>query len=119
MTFSFEEPTVTGDNFLALMENNALHHAAVGTAFQSDGALPHFSHVHAFLDRQFLIIGQEEGNPFPGPLLLQNLPPLDFFFWRFVNCIVYCEKVQNVKEMHNRIIRAEECITNEIFASTW
>jgi hypothetical protein len=52
--FSFEEPTVTGDTFLAMMESSTLHHIPVGTIFQFDGAPPHFSHrVCAFLDREF------------------------------------------------------------------
>jgi hypothetical protein len=48
----FEEPMVTGDIFLAVMENTALHHV-LGTVFQLDLAPPHFSHcVHVFLDRE-------------------------------------------------------------------
>jgi len=31
-----KEPTVTGDTFLAMMENTALRHVPVGTVFQSD-----------------------------------------------------------------------------------
>jgi hypothetical protein len=45
---------VTGDNFLAMMENNALSHVTLGTVFQLDGAPPHFfHHVDAFMDREF------------------------------------------------------------------
>jgi hypothetical protein len=52
--FIFEEPTVTGDTFLAMMENTALRHVPVRTAFQLDGAPPHFSYcVHAFLVKEF------------------------------------------------------------------
>jgi hypothetical protein len=50
----FEEPLVTGDTFLTLVENSALRHVPVGTVFQSNGATLHSSHlVHAFLDREF------------------------------------------------------------------
>jgi len=67
-----EGPTVTGDTSLAMMENTALRHVPVGTVFQLDGAPPHFCHRFvAFLDRSFLIVGLEEGDPFPGPLVLQ------------------------------------------------
>jgi len=29
------------------------------------------------------------------------------------------KKVQNVNELHDRILRAEECITNEMLANIW
>jgi len=45
---------VTGETFLAVMENTAFHHVPMRTIFQLDGAPPHFTcHVHAFLDREF------------------------------------------------------------------
>jgi hypothetical protein len=45
-----EEPAVTGDTFLAMMENIALRHVPVRTRIQSDGTLPHFSgRVRTFL----------------------------------------------------------------------
>jgi hypothetical protein len=49
----------------------------------------------------------------PIPLLPHSpdLTPLGFSFWRFVKDNVYCEKVKNVNEMLNRIVRAAECVT--------
>jgi len=67
----FEEPMVTGDTFLAVIGNSALHQVPVGTVFQLYGALPHFSHcAHAFQDK-FLDcwIGKEE--TLHCPLILQ------------------------------------------------
>jgi hypothetical protein len=50
----FEEPTVTGDTFLAVMDNTALCHVPAGTVSQSDSAPTHFSRrVSAFVDREF------------------------------------------------------------------
>jgi len=49
--FSFEEPTVTGDTFLAMLYNTVLCHVPVGTVFQSNGARHHFHRVSDFLDR--------------------------------------------------------------------
>jgi len=70
--FFFEEPTVIGDTFMAIMDNTNLYHVFVRRAFKLDGAPPHFSRcVCVFMDREFLVIGQEEGNPFPGPHILQ------------------------------------------------
>jgi hypothetical protein len=52
--FCFEEHTVTGDTFLAAMENAALYHVPVITAFQLEVAPPHFCHHFcASVDREF------------------------------------------------------------------
>jgi len=53
-----------------------------------------------------------------------SLPPRSpdffyYFFWRFVKGVVYHEKVQNINEIRDRIVRSAECITNEVLASTW
>jgi hypothetical protein len=66
--FFFEEPTMSSDTFLAMMENTGLHHAPMGTVFQSDGAPPHFSHhVHSFLDREFPDCWMGRDGPIPWP----------------------------------------------------
>jgi hypothetical protein len=75
-----EEPTVTGDSFLAVMDNTALCHVHVRTVFQLHGAPTHFSHhVHAFLDREFPDhwVGWVGGGGAHSPGLI----PLDCFFW--------------------------------------
>jgi len=38
--------------------------------------------------------------------------------WGFVKDIVYCEKVQDMSELHNKIVRATECITSEMLTNT-
>jgi hypothetical protein len=54
-----------------MMEKNAWTMPLWEELFCQDGAPPHFYHlVRAFLDRDFLIVGQEEEDPFPDPLLL-------------------------------------------------
>jgi hypothetical protein len=40
-SFSFEEPTVTGDTSLDTIVNTAVCRVSVGTVLQSNGALPH------------------------------------------------------------------------------
>jgi len=47
------------------------------------------------------------------------LTPLDFFFWEVCKDTVYHEKMQNVNEIYNRLIKVVECITNEMLANTW
>jgi hypothetical protein len=40
--------------------------------------------------------------------------------WDVCKNTYYCEKVKNANELHDRIVRAAECITNEMVASiTW
>jgi hypothetical protein len=83
--FFFEEPMVTGDNFLAMMENTASCHVPVGTVIQLDGAPPHLSHhVCAFLDREFPDCWIRRGGHIPYSSYFPDLTSLDFFFWKFV-----------------------------------
>jgi hypothetical protein len=111
------EPVVTGDTFPAMVENSGLHHMIVGTVFHLclDGVPLHFSHrVCAFLDREFPDHWTGRVGPIPWPFHSPHLTPLDFF-WGFLKDIVYHEKVQNVNELHDRTVRASECLTNKCF----
>jgi hypothetical protein len=111
---------MTGDTFLTTIENTALYHVPVGTVFQLDGAPPHFSHhVHAFLEGEFPDHWIGRRRSISWSPCSPDVAPLDFFFWGFVKDIVYCEKVQNVNELHDKIIRTAECITNDMLANTW
>jgi hypothetical protein len=68
----------TGDTFLAMMENTALHHVPVGTVFQLDGVLPCFFHcVHAFLDTELPESLYNKRTHYL-PLHCPDLTPLDF-----------------------------------------
>jgi hypothetical protein len=58
------------------------------------------------------------GRPIPWPPHSPDLTSLDFFFCEFVRDIVYCEKVKNVNELLDRIIRVTECLPIEMFANT-
>jgi len=96
-----------------------LYNIPVGTVFPLDGAPPHFSHpIHTFLNTESdYCMGR--GEPIPWSPCSPDLPRLDFWFWEFVKDTVYCEKVQNVNELHSRISRATYCATNEMVANTW
>jgi hypothetical protein len=71
-----------------------------------------------FWTGSFLIFGKEEGNSFPGPSHSPDLTLLASYSGEFVKGIVYIEKVQNMNELHGKIIRAAECITSEMLANT-
>jgi hypothetical protein len=65
-----EELMVTGNNFLATVENTALFEV-----FQLDGATHHLCHcVHVFLDREFSNrwTGRTERAHFLAPLVLRT-----------------------------------------------
>jgi hypothetical protein len=77
--FLFEEPTVTGDTFPAIMMNISLRHVPIGTVFQSGGAPPHFSrHVRAFLDKEFPDSWIGRRGPIPWPPHSPDLTVRDF-----------------------------------------
>jgi hypothetical protein len=64
----FEEPTVTCDTFLDMMENTTFYHVPMRTVFQLDGTPPHiFQWFHAFLDKEFPDHWMESGEPIPWP----------------------------------------------------
>jgi len=44
---------------------------------------------------------------------------VDCFLLEFIKDIIFHEKVQNVNELHDRIVRAAECVTNKMLSSTF
>jgi hypothetical protein len=100
--FVFQEPVVTDDTFLS-MENTVLLHVPVGKFSQLDGAPHHFSRcVIAFLDREF-----------PDRCIERRGPKVWMFSFEGLSW-----KVQNVYELRDRIVRAADCVTNEMLANT-
>jgi hypothetical protein len=73
----FEEPTVIGDTFLAMMENIA--ESCPSRVFQLDGTSPHFYGVHAILDVVFPDRWIGRGRLIPWPPCSPDLFPLEFF----------------------------------------
>jgi hypothetical protein len=43
---------------------------------------------------------------------------LDFFLSEFVKGIAYREDVKSVTQLHDRISRSAQCVTNEMLANT-
>jgi hypothetical protein len=66
--FFLEEPTMSGDKCLAVMENTAMRHVPVGTVFHLDGAPPRFPCcVRVLMDRGFPDRWIGRGRPIPWP----------------------------------------------------
>jgi hypothetical protein len=113
--FSFEEPTVIGDIFLAMIKKTALGHVPLRAAFRFNGIPPHcYRSIRAFLYREFTDRWIRRGKEGEGHSLALSFSRLDSngFFCGFVKDIVYLEKGQNVKEMRDRIISTEDYVTN-------
>jgi hypothetical protein len=56
--FDFGEPTVIGEKMLSLKEDTTFYNLTAATVLQPSYALClFFCHVHAFLRREFLIVG--------------------------------------------------------------
>jgi hypothetical protein len=77
--FYFEEHLVTGNKFLATIEETALHHILAGTVFKLEGAPSHFSHcIHGFLGREFPDHWKGRRTPISWTLSSLHLILLDF-----------------------------------------
>jgi hypothetical protein len=93
-TFLLEELAVTGDTFLALMENTVLRHVPVGTLFQSG----FFRRVCASLSRGSPDRCTGRGELISIPPLSPDLTSPASFFWGFVKIVVYREVVNELRE---------------------
>jgi hypothetical protein len=63
-------------------------------------------------------LDRERGGQFPG-----HLDPFGFIPWHvfggFLKDIIYTEKVQNVKDLHEILDGSADGVTSEILVSTW
>jgi hypothetical protein len=136
--FYFEEHLVTGNKFLATMEETAMRHIPAETVFKLDGARSHFSHcVHGFLGREFPDHWKGGGRPIPWPLSSLHLILLDFTLFDICKTQrrkiwISCVKEQlDCRVCHQRyahqyvvplmasILRSNEHITNLVRCSLW
>jgi hypothetical protein len=92
---------------------------SVWEVFQLVGAPLPFSHHVAFLDREFPEhwVGREETHSLAPSF--SRFVSSGLFLVGFVKYTVNHEKVKNVNELHDRIIRGPECVTSEVVANTW
>jgi hypothetical protein len=73
VSFLFEELTVTGDTFLAMMQSIDLRRVPVGTVSHLCAPPKFVPRVRVFLDREFPDSWIGRGGTFPGPLHLPIL----------------------------------------------
>jgi len=118
--FIFVEPTVIGDTF----GYDGEHCLA---SCPSENSFPFTWCSTSLLPSCLCLSGWEfpdrwigRGGLVSWPPYFPNLSSPDFF-WGLVKYIVYRDivKVANVFGLLDRIVRAVECVTNEMLASTW
>jgi hypothetical protein len=78
-----------------------------------------FRRVHSFLVREFSNLCIGRGETVPWTPRSSDLFRLILYFWGFIKGIASLQGVQNVNELRDRLVRAEECVTNEMLANTW
>jgi hypothetical protein len=86
--------------------------------FQQDGAPP-WTLVTEFLNEQFTGIWISLGDPIPWPLQLLILIPHDFSLWAYLKDIIYWTKVNDLPDLHHRIIDAVVSVLPEMIRNTW
>jgi hypothetical protein len=89
------------------------------TSCTVDGAPPLFiRRVRAFLDREFPDRWIGRGGSVAWSSCSSDLTPLDFFLGEALNDTVYRENLQNINELHERVVIAAEAVTKEMLASS-
>jgi hypothetical protein len=93
--FFFEEPTVTGDTFMTMMDRPQFSFMFLWEQFSSQ-MVNNFASPIVFLPfwtGSFLIVGSEAGTHSLAPTFSRFFTLQDLFFWGFVIETVYREKV--------------------------
>lgn len=81
--------------------------------FQHDGAPPHNArHVTEWLNRNFGNNWIGNRGPILWPPRSPDLNPLDFYFWGHLKQLVYCEEINNIQHLTERINNSLAYITN-------
>jgi hypothetical protein len=110
---------MTGDTFLAMMQNNALCHVPVGRV--TSQMVHHFTYpavLLLFCTGNFLVVRQEEGGRIPAPPRFADLTPFRVLLLEVPKRQCLSWKVQNVNELCDGIFRIAESVTNETFVDT-
>nr|XP_005998403.1 PREDICTED: uncharacterized protein LOC102358965 [Latimeria chalumnae]XP_005998404.1 PREDICTED: uncharacterized protein LOC102358965 [Latimeria chalumnae] len=117
--FFFEEATVNGEHYLAMLQNFFIPelrrlNLSDSTFFQQDGAPCHYaSNVRQLLNAVFPDKWIGRHGPIAWPPRLLDLSPLDYFLWGYVKTVVYSSKLQSLDELRARITNAIHKITQQ------
>ena len=103
--YFFEEPTVTGANYLEMLQTYAIPqlNRIPHLVFQQDGAPPHWSRaVRAYLDDAFPDNWIGRGGPTAWPARSPDVTPCDFFLWGYVKDRVYKTPVNDIDHLKKK-----------------
>ena len=120
--YFFSDPTVTGANYLEMLENYAypIIKNIPGLIFQQDGAPPHWAlNVRASLDNAFPGSWIGRGGPTAWPARSPDVTPLDFFLWGYVKDRVYKTPVNDMDHLKEKIREAVASVSRTMINQTW
>ena len=120
--YFFEEPTVTGANYLEMLQTYAIPqlNRIPHLVFQQDGAAPHWSRaVRAYLDDAFPDNWIGRGGPTAWLARSPDFTPCDFFLWGYVKDRVYKTPVNDIDHLKEKIREAVASVTPDMLAATW
>lgn len=87
--------------------------------YQHDGAPPHFARVSRnWLDAEFGPRWIGRGGPVAWPPRSSDLTPLDFFFWGYVQSIMYATEPVTLDNLRDRIQQAAALVSPDMLART-
>ena len=118
--FFFENETVSGENYLSMLQNFFVPevrrlHKVCSIIFLQDGAPPHFAmDVRQHLAHQFPHKWIGRGSSFRWAPCSSDLILLDFFLWGHLKNIIYKPPIKDVTELRRRINNKIKSISKEI-----
>lgn len=118
----FFDDTVSANSYINMLQEFVLPelirlgYNPAEIIYQNDGAPSHTAaQTRQWLTEHFESwIGQREGSEFQWPSRSPDLNPLDFFFWGFLEDIVYLNKPTDLEELHMKIDEAVDNVTHEM-----
>jgi len=127
--FFFAEPTVTGINYLDMLQLWLMPQLQEGSEdfiFQQDGAPPHIhfhicAHLIANLPSRW--IGRPSHNDSPlliWPPRTPDLTPCDFFLWAYIKDRLYMAPMpRDLPQLRQRIMKAVATIDRHMLLCVW
>lgn len=115
--FFFEEDSVTGASYLAMLTTTILPALGDTTAalYQHDGAPAHFATaVRDFLNQCFPNRWIGRRGHVEWPPRSPDLTPLDFFLWGHLKSVVYQSRVRTIQELQDRIRAVCSTVTQQM-----
>lgn len=115
----FFDGTVTGESYLAMLQDFAAPHLAdPATYFQQDGAPAHYARiVRDWLDDNLPNRWIGRRGPYEWPARSPDLTPCDFFLWGYLKDQVYSNgSPANIEELREAVVEACDAVPADMCA---